>query len=108
MKRLEIWTAAAGLNYANKPRPVVILQDDRIPTQSVTICGLTSDPADAPFYRPNVEAGERTGLREPSRIMVDKITSVPRSKLGRRIGVLSANEEAELRQAVLMFLGFYG
>ena len=63
LKRLEIWTASGGPDYAGKPRPVVILQDERIPTESVTICGLTSTPADVPFYRPVVGAGDRTGLR---------------------------------------------
>lgn len=107
MKRLEIWTAAGGPDYASKPRPVIILQDERIPTESVTICGLTSNSADVPFYRPTVEAGERTGLRSTSRAMVDKITTVPRRKLRQRIGALSSAEAAELRQALFLFLGFH-
>jgi mRNA interferase MazF len=107
LKRLEIWTAAGGPDYASKPRPVIILQDERIPTGSVTICGLTSDSAEAPFYRPDVQGGERTGLREPSRAMVDKITTLPRRKLRQRIGALSTDEAAEVRQAIFLFLGFH-
>jgi mRNA interferase MazF len=107
LKRLEIWTAAGGPDYASKPRPVIILQDERIPTDSVTICGLTSDPADVPFYRPDVEAGERTGLRQPSRAMIDKITTLPRRELRERIGALSTAEAGQLRQAIFLFLGFY-
>ena len=39
MKRGEIWSVAAGKGYAGKPRPVVILQDDRFDaTDSLTIC----------------------------------------------------------------------
>ena len=107
MKRLEIWTASGGPDYASKPRPVVIIQDERISTESVTVCGITSDPAEVPFYRPTIDAGDRTGLREVSRIMVDRITTLPRRKLGRRIGALSASEESELRQAIFLFLGFH-
>ncbi len=29
VKRGEIWTVSGGKDYAGKPRPVVILQDDR-------------------------------------------------------------------------------
>ena len=28
MKRAEIWTVAGGSDYAGKPRPAVIIQDD--------------------------------------------------------------------------------
>ena len=29
MRRGEVWTAAGGKDYAGKPRPIVIVQDDR-------------------------------------------------------------------------------
>lgn len=49
MKRGEVWIVAGGSDYAGKPRPAVIVQDDRFDaTASVTICAFTSDPADAP------------------------------------------------------------
>ena len=49
MKRGEVWTAAGGKDYAGKPRPIVIVQDDRFDaTDSITIYALTADPTDAP------------------------------------------------------------
>ena len=52
MKRGEIWTVAGGKDYAGKPRPVLILQDDRFDmTDSVTVCAFTTDPTDAPLFR---------------------------------------------------------
>jgi mRNA interferase MazF len=49
MKRGEIWTVAGGKDFAGKPRPVVILQDDSFDaTASVTVCAFTTDPTDAP------------------------------------------------------------
>ena len=52
MRRGEIWTAAAGSGYVGKPRPVVIMQDDRFDaTGSVTVCAMTTDPTDAPLFR---------------------------------------------------------
>lgn len=40
--------------------------------------------------------------------MVDKITTVPRSKLGDRIGRLCDEDMIALRRAVLVFLGLAG
>jgi mRNA interferase MazF len=109
VKRGEIWTAAAGSGYAGKPRPVVIIQDDRFDaTSSVTICAFTTDPTDAPLIRLAVEADETTGIREPSRLMIDKITTIPRSKLGERIGRLSDDDLIRVSRALLVFLGVAG
>lgn len=109
MKRGEIWTAAAGSGYVGKPRPVVIVQDNRFDaTASVTVCAFTTDPTDAPLIRPLIEADEVSGIREPSRLMVDKITTVPRSKLGEKIGRLSDDDMIRLSRAVVVFLGLAG
>ena len=106
MKRGEIWTASAGSGYAGKPRPVVIIQDDLFgATASVTVCAFTTDDTDAPLLRIPVESDETTGIRQPSRLMVDKITTVPRSKLGERIGRLPDDDMARLARSVVVFLG---
>jgi mRNA interferase MazF len=106
MRRGELWTAAGGKDYAGKPRPVVIVQDERFDaTESVTICACTSDAADAPLFRIPIEPTELNGLRMPCRLMVDKITTVPRSKLGARIGRLADEDIVRLNRAVMVFLG---
>ena len=106
MKRGEIWTASAGGEYAGKPRPVVILQDDAFAgTASVTICAFTTDPTDAPLFRLLVEPDAGNGLRQPSRLMADKITTVPRGKLGERIGRLSDSDLLRLNRALTLYLG---
>lgn len=109
MKRGEVWTAAGGSDYAGKPRPVVILQDDRFDaTASVTVCAFTSDPTDAPLLRLAVEPSEANGLRTTSRLMVDKITTVPKTKLGARIGRLAEADVMRLNRAMMVFLGLAG
>ena len=68
-------------------RPVVIVQDDRFDaTASITVCAFTSDPTEAPLLRLAVEPSELNGLAAPCRLMVDKITTVPKGKLGARVG----------------------
>jgi mRNA interferase MazF len=106
VRRGEIWTVAGGGDYTGKPRPVVILQDDRFDgTDSMTVCAFTSDPTEAPLFRVLVEPSERNGLAAPSRIMVDKITTVRKSRVGAQVGQLDDEDVARLNQAVLVFLG---
>jgi mRNA interferase MazF len=109
MRRGEIWTVAGGADYAGKPRPAVIVQDDSFDaTRSITICVFTTDPTEAPLFRLLVEANERNGLHGPSRLMVDKITTVPKDKLGLFIGRLDDEDIVRLNRAMLVFLGLAG
>jgi mRNA interferase MazF len=106
VKRGEIWTVAGGKDYAGKPRPVVIVQDDSFDaTDSITICAFTTHETDAPLFRLLVQPNERNGLRASCRLMVDKITTVPKTKVGARVGRLDDEEILRLNQAVLVFLG---
>jgi mRNA interferase MazF len=109
MKRGEVWTAAGGADYAGKPRPVVVLQDDRFDaTASVTVCAFTTDPTDAPLFRLLIEPDEHNGLQTTSRLMVDKITTMPRTRLGKRIGRLAEEDLVRVNRAVIVFLGAAG
>lgn len=106
MRRGEIWTLAGGPDYAGKPRPAVIVQDDRFSEMSsVTVCGFTTDERDMPLFRVAVTPNERNGLHAPCRIMADKIATVPKTKLGRRIGRLDAADMVRLNRAMIVFLG---
>ena len=106
MRRGDIWTVAGGKDYAGKPRPAVIVQDDRFDaTDSLTLCALTTDQTDAPLFRPAVTPNARNGLRGTCSLMVDKITTVPKVKLGTHIGRLDDADILRLNQAMLVFLG---
>ncbi|MBK9180725.1 MAG: type II toxin-antitoxin system PemK/MazF family toxin [Acidimicrobiales bacterium] len=109
MRRGEIWTAAAGTGYAGMPRPVVIVQDDRFDaTASVTVCAFTTDPTEAPLLRLRVEPDERNGLHQPCSLMVDKLTTIPRSKIGERLGQLGDEDLVRLTRSMVVFLGLAG
>jgi mRNA interferase MazF len=106
MRRGEIWTVSGGPGYAGKPRPVAVVQDNRFDaTGSVTVCAFTTDETDAPLFRVAVEPNERNGLRATCRLMVDKITTVPKSKVGARVGRLGDDDILRLNQAMIVFLG---
>ena len=106
MRRGEIWTVAAGNDYAGRPRPVVIVQDDSFgATDSITVCAFTTDETEAALFRLPVEPNGRNGLRAACRLMADKITTVPKTKIGVRIGRLDDEDILRLNRAVLVFLG---
>jgi mRNA interferase MazF len=105
MKRGEVWTISGG-GYAGKPRPAVIVQDDRFDaTASITVCAFTTDQTDAPLFRIAVTPSEKNGLRSVSRLMVDKITTVSKDRLGERVGHLEPEDVVRLNRAVMIFLG---
>ena len=106
MKRGEIWTVAGGAAYAGKPRPAVIVQDDRFDaSDSIIVCPLTTDTTAAPIFRLPIQPSSRSGLRSPCRMMVDRLTAVPRRRLGRPVGSLASDEVRALNRAIFVFLG---
>lgn len=105
MRRGEIWTVAGGTDYSGKPPPAVIVQDDRFDTDSVTICLFTTDPTEAPLFRLSIAPSPTNGLHEASQLMVDKLATVRRSRLGSQLGVLDDADIVRLNRAVVVFLG---
>ena len=106
MRRGDIVTIAGGV-YASKPRPALVVQDDRFDaTESLTVCPFTSSDVDAPLLRVPVTADEGNGLDQDSFLMVDKITTVRRSNAHAVIGRLEATALVEFERRLLVFLGF--
>ncbi len=106
MKRGEIWTIAGGGDYTAKPRPAVIVQDDdAVDLDSITVCGLTTDETMPSMFRVSVNPTAANGLAMKSQIMVDKVTTVQRSRLGVRIGELNSDTIEQMNAALIVFLG---
>ena len=106
MKRGELWTLAGSGPYSSKPRPVVVVQDSLFDaTDSITVCPLTSDPEELSLFRIAVVPAASNGLAVESRVMADKVTTVRRAGLGRRIGELAEGQLAEVSRALIVFLG---
>ncbi len=101
----EVWTVS-GPGHAGKPRPAVVVQDDRFDaTASITICVFTTDETEAPLFRIPVTPSERNGLRSLSRLMVDKLTTVSKERIGDKIGHLDDADVIRMNRAILVFLG---
>lgn len=109
MRRGDIHIAAARGAHSGKPRPVVIVQDDRFDaTASITVCPLTTNPVDAPLTRIAVQPTAMTGIDQPSHLMVDKITTMPRANLRDHLGRIADADLIRLDRALLVFLGLAG
>ncbi|MCZ9884404.1 type II toxin-antitoxin system PemK/MazF family toxin [Arthrobacter sp. B2a2-09] len=105
MIRGEIWTVAGGV-FASKPRPALVIQDDRFSdSESLTVLPMTSTLRDAPLLRIPVTPSDLSGLVRESHIMIDKITTVRRSNVQSRVGRLTSGQLVEVERALLVFLG---
>ena len=107
LTRGAIVVVASRGAYTGKPRPALVVQSDLFNDThaSVTICPITSDRVDAPLFRLTVSAGQRTGLRRSSQVMVDKIVTVPRATLGAEIGRCNPDELEAVEEALRLWLG---
>ena len=105
MNRGELWTVSGG-TYAQNSRPALIIQDDLFTeSESVTVLPLTSSLTDAPLLRLVVDPSPLTGLERVSQIMVDKLTTVRRANLGRRVGRIDSQTMVSVEQSLAVFLG---
>jgi mRNA interferase MazF len=84
---------------------VITRNDQFSETRSVIVYGLTTSETDAPFARLLIEPSPLNGLRSPSRLMVDKIATVSKSKFGFRIGRLDDADLPRLDWHLKVFLG---
>ena len=102
--RGDLVTIAVSGDYG-KPRPALIIQADSFGSiPSVTVAPLTSEIYEAPLFRVTIHPGGEAGLHRISQVMVDKITTVPRTKIGQRIGSVEAATLRAVNQAIKGFL----
>ena len=91
MKRGEVWTLQ-DRNYASKARPVVIVQSDENPFDSIILCLLTSFDSENILTRVKITPNSENGLEKISYVMTEKLVAVEKTMLGKRIGNLSSKE----------------
>ena len=106
MKRGDVITATVKGDYG-KPRPAVVVQSDLFNDThpSITIVPLTSTIVDAPLIRLTVDPGRENGLTRVSQVMVDKLLTLPREKIGKIIGRLDDDLMTRISRALALWLG---
>ena len=105
MKRGEIWTLQ-DKHYASKACPVVVLQSDKHDSfDSVILCLFTSYESGDISTRVRIEPSSENGLQKVSYVMTDKIVTVDKSMLGKRVGVLSDDDMLAVSEQLRAILG---
>jgi len=105
VKRGDLITVALQGDYG-KPRSALIVQTDLFaPSDSVTILMLSSTLVAAPLLRITVEPSPRNGLRQTSQVMVDKVMTVRRERVGEVIGQLEDGAMITVTRSLALFLG---
>ena len=106
MKRGDLVVVAMQGDYG-KPRPALVVQSDLFNDShgSITVIPVTSTIVDTPLFRVTVEPSRRNGLRLVSQIMVDKVITVRRQRLGQTIGRLEEDVMLRVSRALALWFG---
>lgn len=106
VKRGDVVTVALPGDYG-KPRPALVVQADLFNAthNSVTLLPLTSTVVDAPLFRMTIDPNRDNGLTRVSQIMVDKVITVSRDKVGASIGRLEDDAMLRVGRALAVWLG---
>lgn len=106
MRRGDVISVALPRDYG-KPRPAIIVQSDEFEhLESVTVVPLTSDRLSLEVFRVRLEPSGQNGLRQTSQVMIDKMATLPRAKVGALIGHISEEDMTLVDRALAAFLGF--
>lgn len=103
--RGDLVTIALQADFG-KSRPALIVQSDHFDAVgTVTVLPVTTTLVDAPLLRVTVSPDHDNGLRQPSQIMIDKVTTVRRDKVGPAFGRLDQGVQVEVERRLALFLG---
>ena len=109
VKRGEVVTVARPGDYG-KPRPAVVVQADLFNEAhaSMTVAPVTSTLVNAPLFRLAVEPSAQNGLGALSQVMVDKLMTVRRTRIGSTVGELEPETMTRVNRALALWLGNAG
>ena len=106
MLQFDVVTCALSGDYG-KPRPCLIVQNTTFNElhSSVVICPITSHIEKEIVFRPTLLPDPDNGLEKLSQIMIDKITTIKKDKIGQVLGCISIHKQNEVILALKLWLG---
>jgi mRNA interferase MazF len=103
--RGDLVTIAMQGDYG-KPRPALVIQSDQFDEHaSVTVLPVTGTLVAAPLLRITVQLSQRNSLQKPSQVMIDKVLTVKRDKVGAVFGHIEPETLIEVERCLAVFLG---
>ena len=105
MRRGDVVTVALQGDFG-KPRPAVIVQSEAFNEShaTITVVPITSTVIPAPLFRITVDPSPANGLRRISQVMVDKIVTVQRERVGKAVGTLDSDTMARVGRSIALWL----
>ncbi len=106
LKRGDVVVVAMSGDYG-KPRPALVVQADLFNQThaSVTLVPVTSTIIDAPLFRITVAPSQSNRLRALSQLMIDKVTTVARARIGATIGRVEDDVLLQVSRALALWVG---
>lgn len=105
MRRGDLITVALSGDFG-KPRPALVIQADLFETTgTLTVLLVSSTLVNAPIIRYSVNPSPENGLAKPSQIMIDKIMTVRRPRIGPVFGRLDDETMLAVTRSLAVFLG---
>ena len=106
LRRGDVVVIALSGDYG-KPRPALVVQADLFNEAhtSITVVPVTSTIVDAPLFRLTITPSPGNGLRALSQLMIDKVTTVPRARLGPTIGRVEDDVLLQVSRALALWVG---
>lgn len=97
---------SGGADYTGKPRPAVVVRSELFDAGAgITICPTTSTERDAELFRLRIEPTPENGLHRVSWVMIEKISTVAKRKLGPPVGQVESATMRALGEALAIYLG---
>ena len=105
MKRGDFVSIAMQGDFG-KPRPALIIQAEEFnQLSSITILPLTITLINASLLRIDIEPSLYNGLEEHSQVMIDKITTIKKDKIGKILGYATHETMLQIERCLAVFLG---
>ncbi len=105
MKRGSFVTIAMQGDFG-KPRPALVIQANQFDEHAtVTVLPVTGLLIATPLFRITIQPNTENGLQKPSQIMLDKIMTVKRDKIGPSFGQIDVDALVEIERCLAIFLG---
>ena len=70
----------------------------------IVVCPITSHIVATPLFRLSLEPTTQNGIKQPSQIMIDKISAIKSGKITKKIGRLQKSEIDFLDHAIKLWL----
>jgi mRNA interferase MazF len=100
--------AVAAPGDYGKPRPAVVIQADvlnQVGSDSVILALMTDTLRSAPLLRLTIDPASHNGLKKSSQVMVDKLVTVRREKIGAAVGRLTDQQLVALNRLLALAIG---